>query len=205
MKRSLAMLLFVALVSAGCGGSSDEASAGPTAAVPEATEPAGATPGGGGGAALGSCHVDVTGARTLSWDSPGGMAAVGVQYWLSEQALATVPADTFFLIVNCNSDSGLVTFAAGDAASTDTVPLAPARYDLPGRTSGLAGSVIVAGVNVTEDDEVLWGINDGGVLEITAFDDRHITGTFAFTAGDVFGADDGELIVTGSFDYANPN
>jgi hypothetical protein len=163
------------------------------------------TPNAGGAAALGSCHVDVTGARTVSWDSPGGVAAVGVQYWLSEQALATVPADTFFFIVNCNSEAGLVTFAAGDAATTDTLPLAPARYELPSRASAMTDTVLIAGVTVNEDDQALWSLDEGGVLDITAFDESHIAGTFTFSATDVFGQEDDGVTVTGSFDYANPN
>jgi hypothetical protein len=155
---------------------------------------------------LGACHVEVTGARTVSWDATGGLDATGIDYWLSDDDRAQIPADFgFFFILNCNSDVGLVTFGAGSLASAETIPLGPGSYELPAATSGVGSeTVLTGGVSIEESDGPLWGLADGAALVIAEFDHEHIAGTFDFAAIDVFGGTDGELHVTGSFDYRNP-
>lgn len=141
----------------------------------------------------------------MSWDSPGGMDATGIEYWLDDDARAMMPPDSFFFIVNCNSDAGLVTFGAGDLASPETIPFGPSSHELPAAKSGVGSeTVIVAGVTVVESDQVLWGLDEGGVLDITGFDAGHIAGTFEFSAIDVLGGTDGKLTVSGTFEYRNP-
>jgi hypothetical protein len=155
----------------------------------------------------GDCHVEVTGARTLSWDSTGGLGATGIDYWLSDEDRAQVPDDFgFFFILNCGSDAGLVTFAAGDLANEQTIPLGPGTYELPAATSGVGPNTIMSGgISIDESDGPLWGLGDGAVLVITEFDEDHIAGNFDFTASDVLSGTDDELQVTGTFDYGNSN
>lgn len=155
----------------------------------------------------GDCHVEVTGARTLSWDSTGGLGATGIDYWLSDEDRTQVPDDFgFFFILNCGSGAGLVTFAAGDLANEQTVPLGPGTYELPAATSGVGPNTVMSGgISIDESDGPLWGLGDGGVLVITEFDEDHIAGNFDFTASDVLSGTDDELQVTGTFDYRNPN
>lgn len=155
----------------------------------------------------GNCHVEVTGARTLSWDSAGGFGATGIDYWLSDEDRAQIPDDFgFYFIMNCGSDAGLVTFTAGDLANEQTIPLGPATYELPAATSGVGSNTVMSGgVSIDEPDGPLWGIGDGATLVITEFDEGHIAGTFDFTARDVLTGTDDELQVTGTFDYPNPN
>jgi hypothetical protein len=150
----------------------------------------------------GSCHVDVTGAETASWDAGGGMSATLVEYWLSEDERATL-GGTFGLIVNCAGDPGYVGLSATSAGSVETIPQAPGVYELLPGAAGLSAPIL-AGVDLTGSDAT-WGLDQPGTLDITAFDDEHIAGTFSFTATDLFGSVDGQIAVSGDFDFHNPN
>jgi hypothetical protein len=142
----------------------------------------------------------------VSWDATGGLGATGIDYWLSDDDRAQIPPEFgFYFILNCGSDRGLVTFTAGDLANAETIPLAPGTYELPAATSGVGSDTVMSGgISIDESDGPLWGLGEGAVLVITEFDDDHIAGTFDFTAVDVLGGTDGELQVTGTFDYRNP-
>jgi hypothetical protein len=154
---------------------------------------------------FGQCRVDVTGAETVSWDAGGGYAATLVDYWLTEAERELLGTDVFGLIINCTSEFGYVGFTAADAADSSTVPLAPGRYELPPASAGLeVPNPIRGGIDI-EGSEAVWGLSQPGVLDITAFDEARIAGTFSFVTTDVLGDVSGELQVTGSFDFKNPN
>jgi hypothetical protein len=154
---------------------------------------------------FGQCHVDVTGAESVSWDAGGGAAATGVHYWLTDAERDMFGTDVFVLILNCTSEFGYVGFTADDAADSSTVPLAPGRYELPPVSAGLDVPNPIRGGIDLERTEAVWGLSQPGVLDITTFDDTGIAGTFSFVVTDVLGEVPGELQVSGSFDFKNPN
>ena len=149
---------------------------------------------------LGQCHVDVTGAETVSWDAGGGVAATLIDYWLAEDS-REIMGDAFGFIVNCSSDLGYVGFLGGSKASAETIPMGGGTYTL--QDANNLDTVINGGIDL-EGSDALWSPRPGGTLEITALDDTHIAGTFDFSVYDLFGADDQELHVTGSLDFENP-
>ena len=164
--------------------------------------------GGGGG---GECSVDVSGDKTASWTQPGGIMALNMDYWLSEEMKETFGED-FYFIVNCSGDEGSITFIGGELANEETVPFGPNTYVLNPSDSALGTNEtdpIIMMFTLTDSD-TNWGVAEPGQLDITAFDDDHIAGTFEFTATDVLyelgGVEsEGTVQVTGSFDFDNPN
>lgn len=158
-----------------------------------------------------SCQVEVTGDKTASWTTPGGVMAVNTDYWLTPEQKEMF-GDGFYFILNCDGDGGGLSFIAGNDANADTIPFGPATYTLNPATGSLGTNPDdpITLLFVLEDSETNWGVAEPGVLEITAFDDDHIAGTFDFTATDVLydlaGVEsEGTVRVTGSFDYRNPN
>jgi hypothetical protein len=159
------------------------------------------------------CQVEVTGDKTASWTSPGGISAVNTEYWLSPE-LKEMFGEGFYFIVNCDGtgEGGSLSFVAGIAATAEDIPYAPATYTLNPAESRLGTNPDdpITVLLTLEDSETNWGVSEPGVLEITAFDENHIAGRFEFTATDLLydlgGAEsEGTVQVSGQFDYRNPN
>lgn len=221
-----ALLLSTTLLLAACGGG-DESDAAPATSGPASTaaDPAGTPPTDAGAgtdttAAApddDSCQVEVTGDKSASWTAGGGISALNTQYWLTSEELEMFGGaeGSFYFIVNCAGEAGSLSFIATASASEETIPYGPATYTLPVADNVLGASEsnepIIVMLNLT-DSQTNWGVSEPGTLEITAFDDERLAGTFSFTATDLLarsplgdGASEGTITVKGSFNFRNPN
>jgi hypothetical protein len=225
MRRFLTPVLALGMVAvlAGCGGD-DSATSTPdtTSASAELTEaPADTTPDTAAEPtdeeppADDSCRVEVTGDKEVSWTAPGGIMALNMEYWFSaeqKEQFGNLMGDGFYFILNCVADEGSLSFIASAEATSDDIPFGPAAYELPAATNVLGTSEDGGPISVLltlTDSETNWGLSEPGTLEITAFDNEHIAGTFSFAATDVFanlsGSSEGDIQVAGSFNFRNPN
>lgn len=208
------VVVIAALVlAAGACGDDDEPNAEPVETTPSSTVPDDATdddvsdettapPSASGG---GTCSVDVSGDTQASWTGGGSPSDLIVSAWFDD-AERELLGDDFTLIVNCtgpgNDYLGLL---AGSDADETSVPMAPGSYPLM-RNTGTQRSLFSPLLTLTDSD-TNWGLSDdGGVLEITAFDDTTIAGTFELSMVDTLGGFDadggeGEIVVTGSFEF----
>ena len=182
------------------------------AALPgEATVPAGTIPP--GLTEMGSCHVKVEGDVTAEWTSPGGMSAVGYGPWVpaSTGTLAGMPMDETFFILNCTGDGGN-SLSFGPMVDVG-IPMQPASYVIEPASN-------VFGTNENSKVSILvsfggpagatnWGPSEAGELVITEFDQNHIAGSFRLPITDLLarfgGTSLGNAVITGEFDYQNPN
>lgn len=170
-------------------------------------------PGAQGDAESGFCHVEVSGDVNAEWTAPGGYSAVGYGPWVPEATAAASPIatdDTFFL-VNCTGENDNY---VGFGANLDQhIPMAPGTYTIPTAQNafGVAGPVSPIGMLITlGGTDTNWGPSQDGTLIITAFDEEHIAGTFSVTVSDVLAdlggtPSKGSAVITGEFDFANPN
>ncbi len=208
-------LAVAGLTLAACGGD-DEGVSVPGATLGESASDATSSPSLGGqdlGNELGSCHVNVTGDITADWTAPGGSAAVGYGPWIPPMPDATlgIDIDETFFILNCggDDDENYVGFMPLNSAA---IPMQPATYTIPAATN-MIGTGDGNGMSVLitfEGTDTNWGASGEGTLVITEFDDEHIAGTFMVPVTDVLAEMSGEpsegnAVVSGEFDFANPN
>jgi hypothetical protein len=155
------------------------------------------------------CAVEVTGDKTASWTAPSDMSSVLAWYWASESEREFLDNE-FSMILNCEGDGGYVGFLSTDGANEETVPYGPGTYEIPDFDADpdvreqAQFSVLVS----ITDSETNWGLTEPGTLEITAWDDSHIAGTFELHMEDSLASlsgdeSEGTIVITGSFDYAN--
>lgn len=164
-----------------------------------------------GNAALGSCHVKVEGDVTAEWTAGGGASAVGYGPWVPSAAatVAGITLDESFFIVNCQGDGE--NYVGFLPAGESTIPMAPASYTIEPADNAFGASqtgaiTTLLGLAGTDTN---WGPSAQGQLVITAFDEHHIAGTFTIPVTDVLarlnGVSKGNAVITGEFDYTNPN
>jgi hypothetical protein len=162
----------------------------------------------------GSCEVTVEGAVTASGKSQGGVRDFGTDYWYTPEELEAAvkqmvgltskkeaepakvaeamkkdPKITTF-ILNCMTPD--VTLSFLPQGKYADVPFGPKKYAVHkglGKTAGVAllGRVKGKMIRLTED----------GVLDVTAFDKKHVAGTFELHAKQ----DAGDITIKGKFDY----
>ncbi|MEQ1702769.1 MAG: hypothetical protein ABMA25_21885 [Ilumatobacteraceae bacterium] len=233
--RILAGITLVSLTAVGCSSSDNGASVQPgTANSSAATDGAGAdtatsdaapatdgapvtdgapsTAGAGEIDPSNNCHVDVTGAVTASWDSPGGYSAIGYGPWIPAGSAGSAPIalDETFFILNCTgTGNNYVGFGPNDLAA---IPMTPATYPILPADNAFGGTDaahvmdVLLGLDGTDTN---WGPSAEGTLVITEFDNEHIAGTFSIPITDVLahltGTSKGDALVTGTFYYSNPN
>lgn len=176
------------------------AEAGAAEAPPAADEAAG----------FGSCKVSVTGAVTKTFEAPGGMSALGSDYFMSDdelrKALAVLSGPDgvdeamkkdpriYTLIVNCVTKGLNLNFLPGKGTTYADVPFGPKRYAI---TSGREDGKGKMRVMLLVDDQS-YSPAPGGFLEVTKLDETGLAGTFQFEAT---GAP-GKIQVSGTIDYA---
>ena len=185
--------------------------------VPSMTLPGGVTvPAGNndlpdGSLDLGSCHVKVTGDVNAEWTAPGGASAMGYGPWVPQVPGVTMPIDMDegFFILNCQGDGenyvGFMPMADGE------IPMAPGTYTIEpaGNAFGTSETGQMTTLLGLDGTETNWGPSEPGTLVITEFDADHIAGTFRLTVTDVLaklnGSSKGNAVITGEFEYSNPN
>jgi hypothetical protein len=189
-------LLPLAALLAGCGSSTSSAAAEPAdsagAGTSEMVMPA---------AGSGTCHVDVTGDVQRSWDSPQNAGSLAVSYWLSqdERGVMGLSADDIFFIMNCQSDTGSVSFTTTAGTNADNFPMKPMTYviasggDQPGQVSMI----------VNFKDDSVWRASEHGTFDVTTFGNSHFAGTFQAKLaklGDNMQYNAGTATISGTFD-----
>jgi hypothetical protein len=159
----------------------------------------------------GSCHVTVTGDVTADWTSGGGASAVGYGPWVANPGVTTIigALDESFFVVNCEGPGDNY---VGFLTTTDSkIPMEPATYAIAADASALSGEGggKIAPLISLDGTDSNWSLATQGEFVITAFDDQHIAGTFSLPMTDAFadlnGTSKGDALITGVFDYANPN
>lgn len=142
----------------------------------------------------GSCKVTISGAATAQIDSKGATSKAVASYWFADGDRANLlfPNGKVGLIVNCTDANGSISILSGPKVTKDSLPLGPKKYTIDKKLAG--GELHVLG---TVGKTALMG--PVGTFEITAFDTRHVAGTFQFTATTLPGK--GEAKIEGTFDY----
>jgi hypothetical protein len=177
------------------------------------------------GAAPETCEVKASGALTLDAKGPARASSFGSDYWLTddelrsglrvmagigkkltdaekdkevEKAMKGDPRFMLFLL-NCETDAVTISFGPSSSSRYADVPMKPKTYTLGGGMNAKPGEMQVL-LNV-KSNKGFWRALPGGKLDVTAFDKKHIAGTFEFTAREGMGKDQGpEARFTGSFD-----
>ena len=107
-----------------------------------------------------------------------------------------------------SGDGNYVGFLTNNDAK---IPMEPATYVLPAGNSALGGSNggPIGTMITLEGTETNWMLSADGELVITEFDNTHIAGHFTLPITDALatmnGASKGDAVMTGSFNFANPN
>ena len=159
----------------------------------------------------GSCHVTVVGDINAEWTSSGGSSSVGYGPWVGSPGVTTPigALDESFFVINCqDSTDNYVGFLSQNEAK---IPMEPATYVLPmsSSTLGSTDTSPIASLVTFQDSETNWVLMSNGELVITEFDDEHIAGRFTLPVTDAFaemtGTSEGSAVITGEFDFENPN
>ena len=214
-RTRLTVALFAAtgLALTACGSDTDSALPGLPASPSASADPAAGNPVVAPSDETGSCHVSVTGDVNAEWTSPGGYSSVGYGPWTPTQPGVTMPMamDETFFILNCVGDgtNSLTLAPMADVA----IPMQPATYVIEPATNAFGTSEdSKMSILVTFDGpagETNWGPSEAGELVITEFDADHIAGTFRIPITDVLakltGTSMGNAVITGEFNYKNPN
>ena len=150
---------------------------------------------------------------TAEWTSGGGYSAVGYGPWTPQAGgtIAGMAMDETFFILNCVGDgtNSLTLAPMADVA----IPMQPATYVIEPATNAFGTSEdSTMSILVTFDGpagETNWGPSEAGELVISEFDADHIAGTFRIPITDVLakltGTSMGNAVITGEFNYKNPN
>jgi hypothetical protein len=159
-------------------GSSESIAPASATSAPPATEPAPAPVATAAAANSDArCDVTITGTVTAEWSSDAsGYQAFVYGGWLPSPA----PDEVGFFGLNCyDSDFNLVGFLSSDGS---VIPMEPATYEITGSFD--PPDPIGADVALLFD-EGFWETTSG-TLDITAFDDSRIEGTFSLQIEDSF-------------------
>jgi len=160
-------------------------------------------------ARYGSCKVNISGALTKSVEAPGGMSALGSDYFMNDEemrkALAVMAgADgvdeamkkdprIYALIVNCVAGGVNLNFLPGNGSQYADVPFGPKKYELKSGFGPAKGKMSV----LFSIDSQLYTPAPGGTLDVTKLDKTGLTGTFSFEAD----GPAGKIQVAGTVDY----
>lgn len=169
----------------------------------------------------GSCSATVSGDVSAEWTGNGGAAAVGTDYWYTEDELreqyeffgdesrsfddvyASGEPITALLLLNCGTSAPSVSFYPSNATTKDHVPFGPGSYEIAGGGDILGSADAEPGVFtalLSLDDDAVWG-STGGTFEITEWNAEHIAGTFSFGITEGFADPARTAQVDGTFDF----
>jgi hypothetical protein len=164
----------------------------------------------------GSCQIDITGDKTISWTGIVPPDRVYATYWLTDEQ-KQANGGKFQVGMLCvdprNVSNSVFVGASGDSDLALFVPYGPGVFPLTPSdvvAHGLTNAFVFNPVVALAGSHAGWSINgNGGTLELTAFDEAHIAGTFNFPALDTGSQrsglpSEGEIVVTGSFDIPHP-
>jgi len=150
----------------------------------------------------GSCSVDVTGDLETSWTGGGTAGDHLISYWLDDDQREFY-GDEFGLLLNCVNGGDMLTIMSGTNASEETVPMAPASYQVtPEELDDRLFAVLVT----LSASQTNWGVAEpGGTIELTRFDEDRIAGEFELPMRDTLAqfneVDEGTIVVSGEFDF----
>lgn len=173
-----------------------------------------------------SCEVKATGGLTIDARGPARASSFGSDYWLTEDELRqglkvmagigkkmtdeerdkkvaeAMKGDPRFMLflLNCETDAVTISFGPSSSSKYADVPMKAKSYPIAQALKSKPGEMQVL-LNV-KNDKGFWRAVPGGKLEITAFDKKHVAGSFEFTAREGMAKDGGaEAKFTGSFDF----
>ncbi len=150
----------------------------------------------------GTCSVDVTGDLEAAWTGGGTAGDHLISYWLDDDQ-RELYGEEFGLLLNCVNGGDMLTIMAGRNASEESVPMAPASYQV---TPEELGDRLFAVLVTLSASETNWGVTEpGGTIELTRFDEDRIAGTFEIPMKDTLArfneVDEGTIVVSGAFDF----
>jgi hypothetical protein len=140
---------------------------------------------------LGKCTLTATGAVTAEQETPGGRAATNVSYWLTEEERKNMMGVDGF-VITCQGEKIRFQIVPG-GGKPDAMPFAPKKYEIK---KGKGDATISVGFGKAAMADA------NGVVDITAFDARHIAGTVDLTGKLTPG--NGTVTLKGSFDLVCP-
>lgn len=173
-----------------------------------------------------SCEVKATGGLTVSASGPARASSFGSDHWLTDDELKqglkvmagigkkmtdeekdkkvteAMKGDPRFMLflLNCETEAVTISFGPSSSAKYADVPMKAKSYPIAQGLKARPGEMQVL-LNV-KSNKGFWRAVPGGKLEITAFDRKHIAGSFEFTAKEGMAKDAGaEARFTGSFDF----
>jgi hypothetical protein len=174
-------------------------------------------------AAPDECQITATGDLTFSTSQKGHLGSVGTDYWMTEDELkmglramvATLGgkklSDTekdakvdeamkkdprfLILLLNCETKDASVAFGPARDTKYKHLPMKPGKYTVNNGMKARPGE-ISALLNIKADSGS-WTPEPGGTFEITAWDKKHIAGTFELGVK----TKDRKAQLKGSFDF----
>jgi hypothetical protein len=180
---------------AGAGGTGPASN--PSAAMPALSLPV--MPAAGGG----SCSVNVTGDKTVSWEAKQDMSSLMVSYWLSAADRQMLSLDGENLILNCKGSGGSVSFMLGSGTTAADFVKGPKDYVIA--AGGLLGGNVAGQISMIFgfDDKSIWKVTEPGSFKVTTLGGGKFAGTFTAKIGK--SSDDLQSIVanavlSGTFD-----
>jgi hypothetical protein len=175
----------------------------------------------------GSCEIKATGGLTFESKGAGNAGSFGSDYWLTDDELKMglraiagigkkmtdeekakkvdeqMKADPRFMLflLNCQTEAATVNFGPSRGSKYKDVPMAARSYTIAGKGSPAKPGEMQVMVNI-KDGKGFWRAQAGGKLEVTAFDKKHIAGTFEIPLREGLGKEGGtEAKLTGRFDF----
>lgn len=196
------VVVALAVVAAGCGGSSSAGVSSPAAtgqngspALPSVVMPA---------AGGGSCQVDISGDVTTSWHATQDLSNLMVSYWLSASSREALSLTGEALLLNCKGSGGSVSFTTPDKTLSADFPKSPKDYVVP--AGGILGGAQPGQVSMllNLNDHNVWKVTEAGSFKVTTFGGGKFAGTFSVKVGK--SGDDlktivATAVVSGSFDF----
>jgi hypothetical protein len=140
---------------------------------------------------LGKCNLTASGAVTAEQETPGGRTATNVSYWLTEDERKNMMGVDGF-VVTCQGEKIRFQIVPG-GGKPDAMPFAPKQYEIK---KGKGDATISVGFGKAAM------VDANGVVDITAFDARHIAGTIDLTGKLQPGG--GAVTLKGTFDLVCP-
>lgn len=237
-RKLLLAILTAALVLGACSGSTS----GTTAGTSTTNQPAGTTdqqttttattatketaPEGASGNSDGSCTVEVTGDRELTWTFDQSIYSFSSDYWLSEgdlrDTVETIGEDNMggsydeivasgkpvitFLQISCANPDDLIQGALitmTNATTSSDIPMGPATYPISGGVFDADGPAATAVAEFDVSSDELYGtIGGSGSLVLVRWDSTRIEGSYSFDAKESFVDSPREVHVSVTFSFA---
>jgi hypothetical protein len=161
-----------------------------------------------------SCHVDISGDVSASYDSRGGFSNISYGPWVpSGGTVVGIDLDDTLFLLSCDGGDGLlVTFSL---ATGQHLAMEPATFSIRKADNAMGGyasdppAIQVSPFIGTGDYK--YAVSADSVFAISEFDGTHIAGDFRVTVSEAKhgtlsdGLPPKTAVISGTFDVKNPN